>query len=336
MRKRGTYFKLSACLVLSAALFVMGTASVGVYASAAADCGAYMVMERETFAVLRERDPDVRLPMASTTKIMTALVICEDCDMDAVVTVPDAAVGVEGSSIYLKKGETIDIRDLLYGLMLRSGNDAAAALAVIHSGSTDAFVEKMNERAAMLGARDTHFCNPSGLPDEDHYTTARDLCTIACAAMSNARFREVVGTKSWHGKFRSYENKNKTLYRYDGATGIKTGYTKKAGRCLVSSAVRNGMEVICVVLDCGNMYEKSFALLDDCFKSYELCEISSKKVFDCGGRLCRVNGCKFVKPVGSDIEYRCVPYGDSGDIVGKLEIYLQKDLIFTTDLYSIV
>ena len=176
--------------------------------------------------------------MASTTKIMTALLICEDCNPDEVVIVPDKAINVEGSSIYLKKGEEIDIRDLLYGLMLRSGNDAANALALIHSGSLSAFADRMNERAREIGAADTSFKNPSGLPDEEHYTTARDLCKIACTAMNNALFREIVGTKSWHGKYRSYANKNKTLFNYAGATGIKTGYTLKAGRCLVSSALK--------------------------------------------------------------------------------------------------
>lgn len=191
---------------------------------------ACVAMERQTQTVLHECNADARLPMASTTKIMTALIICEDCDLDMVVTVPDEAVGAEGSSIYLKRGEQIDIRDLLYGLMLRSGNDAAAALAIIHSGSIPAFAQEMNARARKLGAINTNFKNPSGLPDDEHYTTARDLCKIACTAMGNAAFRQIVGTKSWHGAFRSYANKNKLLYNYEGATGIKTGYTIKAGQ----------------------------------------------------------------------------------------------------------
>lgn len=297
---------------------------------------ACIAMERETQTVLHENNADVRLPMASTTKIMTALLICEDCNPDEVVIVPDKAINVEGSSIYLKKGEEIDIRDLLYGLMLRSGNDAANALALIHSGSLSVFADRMNERAREIGAADTSFKNPSGLPDEEHYTTARDLCKIACTAMNNALFREIVGTKSWHGKYRSYANKNKTLFNYAGATGIKTGYTLKAGRCLVSSALKSGMEVVCVVLNESDMYNKSFSVLDDCFENFELVEADREKIFLCGGKPCRTRGFKVVLKKGEETEYRCLPGVCENDIVGKLQIYSQNNLIFTADLYSIV
>ena len=191
--------------------------SVNANASAAAE----IAMELTTGTVLEEGNADCKLPMASTTKIMTAIIIVEDCDLDEVITVPDAAVGVEGSSIYLKKGEEIDIRDLLYGLMLRSGNDSATALAIHHSGSVEKFVEEMNARAANIGAVHTHFTNPSGLPDDEHYTTARDLCNIACYAMRNETFKTVVSTRSHKGNFRSYANKNKMLYSYDGETASK-------------------------------------------------------------------------------------------------------------------
>jgi D-alanyl-D-alanine carboxypeptidase (penicillin-binding protein 5/6) len=125
--------------------------------------------------------------------------------------------------------------------MLRSGNDSAVSLAIYHSGSIQKFAAVMNERAKKIGAQNTNFTNPSGLPDDNHYTTAKDLCKIACYAMNNKTFREVVSTKNYRGKFRSFTNKNKMLTGYEGANGIKTGYTLKAGRCLVSSAKRNGM-----------------------------------------------------------------------------------------------
>lgn len=330
------------CLLF--ALFAAMTALLystvcGTTVFAAGGKSAYISMERDTGTVFGEVNADLRLPMASTTKIMTALIICEDCDPDEVVTVPDEVVGAEGSSIYLKKGEIIDVRDLLYGMMLRSGNDAAAALAILHSGSIAAFADRMNLRAKELGAENTHFVNPSGLPDDSHYTTARDLCKIACAAMKNNLFRTVVGTKSWSGKFRSYTNKNKTLYNYGGATGIKTGYTIKAGRCLVSSACRDGMEVVCVVLNEPDMYGRSFAAFDDIFARYELKEIAEDKVFMCDRVLCKLaNSCKFVVEKGKKIEYVCVPATDenAGGVCGKLQIYAENSLIFSANLYSIV
>ena len=258
-----------------------------------AESRAEIAMEVQTGKVLTESGADLKLPMASTTKIMTALIIAEDCDLDEVFTVHDEAVGVEGSSIYLKKGEKIDVRDLLYGLMLRSGNDSAAALAIHHSGSIEKFAEKMNERAKQLGATSTNFKNPSGLPDSQHYTTARDLCKIACAAMKNKIFKEVVGTKNYEGKFRSYSNKNKMLFNYQWATGVKTGYTKNAGRCLVSSAEKDGMEVVSVVLNCPEMYERSESILNYCFSNYKLIKLDENRLFMCGEVLCKIDKSKY-------------------------------------------
>ncbi|MCD7729660.1 MAG: serine hydrolase, partial [Clostridia bacterium] len=159
----------------------------------AEESSAEIAVELSTGTVLHEKNADVKLPMASTTKIMTALLVAEDCELDKVINVPDSAVGVEGSSIYLKKDEVINIRDLLYGLMLRSGNDCAVALAVAHSGSVEKFVSNMNERAKQLGAVNTNFTNPSGLPDNNHYTTAKDLAIIGCAAMKNQIVKKVAG-----------------------------------------------------------------------------------------------------------------------------------------------
>jgi D-alanyl-D-alanine carboxypeptidase (penicillin-binding protein 5/6) len=280
--------------------------------------------------------------MASTTKIMTAIIIIEDCNLDEVITVPDSAVGYEGSSIYLKKDEKIDIRDLLYGLMLRSGNDSAVSLAIYHSGSIQKFADVMNERAKKMGAQNTNFTNPSGLPDDNHYTTAKDLCKIACYAMNNKTFREVVSTKNYRGKFRSFTNKNKMLTGYEGANGIKTGYTLKAGRCLVSSAKRGGMECVCVVLNCPDMYEQSSKILDKCFNTYKLIEISSDKLFLCGKNLCHLNkNVRTVIKADENITYKivskeiCEDKLKRGDQIGELEIYGKNNLIFREKLYSI-
>lgn len=309
---------------------------------ASASAGAEIAMELTTRTVLTESNADKRMPMASTTKIMTAIIIAEDCNLDEEITVPDAAVGVEGSSIYLKKDERIDVRDLLYGLMLRSGNDSAVALAIHHSGSVENFVTVMNERAKRIGADNTNFKNPSGLPDDEHYTTARDLCNIACYAMKNQIFKEVVSSKSHVGKFRSFENKNKMLYRYEGATGVKTGYTLKAGRCLVSSAERNGMDVVTVVLNCYDMYERSSAILDQCFYAYKLLKLNENTVFMSDRVLCKLS--KTQNLVVKNTESLQIRIKSTvtekkikkGDRVGILEIYDANGLIFSDNLYSIV
>lgn len=309
---------------------------------ASASAGAEIAMELTTRTVLTESNADKRMPMASTTKIMTAIIIAEDCNLDEEITVPNAAVGVEGSSIYLKKDERIDVRDLLYGLMLRSGNDSAVALAIHHSGSVDNFVTVMNERAKRIGADNTNFKNPSGLPDDEHYTTARDLCNIACYAMNNEIFKEVVSSKSHVGKFRSFENKNKMLYRYEGANGVKTGYTLKAGRCLVSSAERNGMDVVTVVLNCYDMYERSSAILDQCFYAYKLLELNENTVFMSDRVLCKLS--KTQNLVVENTESLQIRIKSTvtekkikkGDCVGVLEIYDANGLIFSDNLYSIV
>ncbi len=328
-------------LTLLIICFVCGIVFVSKPLEAEASAVSEIAMELTTETVLKEGNADTRLPMASTTKIMTAIIIVEDCNLDEVITVSDAAVGVEGSSIYLKKDEQIDIRDLVYGLMLRSGNDAACALAIHHSGSVEKFVEVMNARAKTVGAESTNFTNPSGLPDNDHYTTARDLCKIACYAMRNEKFKEVVSTRSHKGNFRSYANKNKMLYNYDGANGVKTGYTVKAGRCLVSSAERNGMDVVTVVLNCPDMYERSTALLNDAFANYKLLNLSENSVFYSGTTLCKLaKSYKIVVRNSENIDYKVVPLTDNtkiktGDLAARLEIYDANGLIFNENLYSI-
>lgn len=336
MRKK---YLLLFCL---AVMLLCGAFGLNSPIRASANAGAEIAMELTTRTVLTESNADKRMPMASTTKIMTAIIIAEDCNLDEDITVPDAAVGVEGSSIYLKKDERIDVRDLLYGLMLRSGNDSAVALAIHHSGSVENFVTVMNERAKRIGADNTNFKNPSGLPDDKHYTTARDLCNIACYAMNNEIFKEVVSSKSHVGKFRSFENKNKMLYRYEGANGVKTGYTLKAGRCLVSSAERDGMDVVTVVLNCYDMYERSSAILDQCFYAYKLLELNENTVFMSDRVLCKLSKTQNLVVKNTDsLQIRIKPAATDkkikkGDCVGVLEIYDANGLIFSDNLYSIV
>lgn len=222
-----------------------------------------ILIDAESGEVLFEKNADERGYPASTTKIMTAMVTLDLCrqigaDLKTEVKIPKEAVGVEGSSLYLRQGEKKTLEELLYGLMLRSGNDGAAALAKIMGGNQRHFVQLMNEKAEDLKCKDTHFVNPSGLFEVDHYTTARDLATISREAMKNKTFRKIAGAKSWG----TYSNKNKTVYQYDGATGIKIGFTEKSGRTLVASAKREGTELICVVLSDSNWFHDAYRLMD--------------------------------------------------------------------------
>ena len=246
-----------------------------------------IVMEKTSNRILYGSNIHEKKYMASTTKILTAIVIIENCDLAETVTVSAKTVGVEGSSIYLEAGEKLSVKDLLYGLMLRSGNDCAETLAVHCSGSIEKFAALMNETAEKIGATESHFVNPHGLHDDNHYTTAYDLALISCYAMKNATFKEIVSTQKTRIPFttrnteRVLINKNKMLKEFEGATGIKTGFTKKAGRCLVSSCERNGMELISVVLNCGPMFERSKTILQNGFDEYEMCNlIGSENIID--------------------------------------------------------
>lgn len=210
---------------------------------------------------LRENG-EQRALIASTTKIMTGLLVCEAGELDRTVTVPDAAVGLEGSSMYLKKDETLTRRDLLYGMMLHSGNDAALTLAISVSGSEAAFVRQMNLRARALGLTQTHFANPHGLDSGENYSTALDLAHLAQAALQNAQLRAVVSTKTAVCAGRTLTNHNKLLWRYDGCIGVKTGYTRHAGRILVSAAERDGRMLIAVTISDPDDWRDHTALLD--------------------------------------------------------------------------
>ena len=236
---------------------------------------AYAVVEAGSGRLLFGENEHERRPMASPTKIMTALLLLEAGeDMDALVTVPPEAAGVEGSSMYLHAGERLSLRDLLFGLMMVSGNDAAVALAIHHAGSVEAFADRMNARAAALGCIDTHFVNPNGLHDPDHYTSAADLAKIAAAAMALPAFRELVSTERYTAatgeRTRTFRTKNKVLTQIEGGCGVKTGYTKKAGRCLCFAAQRQGMLLIGAVLNAPDMWNDAKRLLDRGFSEYEL------------------------------------------------------------------
>lgn len=245
---------------------------------------AMAVMEKTTGRILYSKNLNERLPMASTTKIITAIFIIENCDdLDKKVEISKTSVGIEGTSIGLKEGEHLSIRELLYGLMLRSGNDAAVALAEAVCGSVKEFCIKVNQFVFDLGAKNTHLENPHGLPNDSHYTTAYDLALISAYALNNPVFQEIVSTKKVEVSnelkslySRTLINKNKLLKNYEFADGVKTGYTKKAGRCFVGSATKNGMQLVCVLLNCGPMFEECETLLEKGFNEYSMVKLLEK------------------------------------------------------------
>ena len=226
--------------------------------------------------VLYEYNKDAQLPMASTTKIITAIVTIENIDnLDDVVTVADQAVGIEGTSIYLRHNEQMSYRNLLYGLILASGNDAATALAYAVGGTEETFVELMNEFVQNLGLKNTQLKNPHGLDAVGHYTSAHDLAVITNYALNNETFKEIVSTKTkilneGEPNVRYLRNKNKLVFTEEGCIGVKTGFTDNAGRCLVNACERGGFRVVSVVLNCGPMFEECDRLTNMAFTDYEL------------------------------------------------------------------
>ncbi len=240
-----------------------------------------ILLDANTGRVLYEKDADSRSLIASTTKIMTALVVCEQCNVLDRMKIPKEAVGIEGSSMYLQEGEVLTLQELLYGLMLSSGNDAAVALAIYCGGTVEGFVGLMNDKAYRLGLADTHFENPHGLDSPNHYSTAADLAALAAYAMKNPIFLQTVSTKNVRIGNRSLQNHNKILWTVDGADGVKTGFTKAAGRILVSSSIRDGRRLICVTINDGNDWQDHKQLLETGFSRYTVEEILSKG--DCVG-----------------------------------------------------
>ncbi len=235
-----------------------------------------MVLDAVTGRVLYEKHADQQSLIASTTKIMTALIVCERCNVLDRMRIPKEAVGIEGSSMYLHEGEVLTLQELLYGLMLSSGNDAAVALAIYCGGTVEGFAERMNDKAHVLGLKNTHFENPNGLDSPGHYSTARDLAVLAAYAMENPIFRKTVSAKTVTVGQRHLRNHNKLLWQVEGADGVKTGYTKAAGRILVSSAVRNGRRLICVTLNDPDDWVDHSALLEEGFSRYRVRRLVSK------------------------------------------------------------
>ena len=227
------------------------------------------VLDAVSGRALFARNADERSLIASTTKIMTALIVCEQCNVLDRMRIPKEAVGIEGSSMYLKEGEVLTLQELLYGLMLSSGNDAAVALAIYCGGTVEGFAELMNDKARILGLSGTHFENPNGLDSPGHYSTARDLAVLAAYAMKNPVFYKTVSAKNVKVGERYLTNHNKLLWRLEGADGVKTGFTKAAGRILVSSATRQGRRIIGVTIDAPDDWNDHCQLLNEGFTRYQ-------------------------------------------------------------------
>ncbi len=235
----------------------------------AVSAASAVLLDADSGRILYAQNENEERAIASITKLMTALVAAEYLDdLSQTITIQKAWTGIEGTSLYLKAGEEISLETLLYGLLLHSGNDAAVALAAHCAGDVETFVGWMNQRARDLGMTGTHFSDPNGLGDEDHYSTALDMARLGAACLKNPVVSQIVATKSIVLEGRSFTNHNKLLWQYEGCTGMKTGYTRQAGRTLVSSAERDGQKLVCVTLNDGNDWADHKALLDYGFETY--------------------------------------------------------------------
>lgn len=315
-----------------------------------------ILIDKETGLVLYSKNADKIAGMASTTKILTAIIVLENMSLKDEITITKDSVGIEGSSIYLSEGEIFTVEDLLYGLLLESGNDVATALAIGVSGNLEKFSELMNETAEKIGMKNSNFVNPHGLSDELHYTTARDMSILASYAMNNDTFRKIVSTEKITIKplnnehIRYCSNHNKLLGDYEGITGIKTGYTKATGRCLVSSAIKNDTELICVTLNSPDNWNDHKKLLNKGFELFKKRILAQKSEY--ASEISVVGGTKnFVTasnisdiilplPEEAKIDFKIVtpPFVyapiKKGDVIGEVRIYCKEQLIYSFPLCS--
>lgn len=258
-------------IVLSLALIF--AVKIPARAELAVSAKAAILMHADSGRVLYEKNADEHMLIASTTKIMTAIVVLEHCELDDLVEVDSRSAGIEGSSMYLKAGESYTVEDLLYGLLLVSGNDAASALALHVADSMEEFAELMNAKAAELGMTESSFKNAHGLDEEGHYSTAHDMAKLAAYCMGNEDFARIAGTVSHTVGEQTLVNHNRLLREYDGCLGLKTGYTMAAGRTLVTCAERDGARYVCVTLNDPDDWDDHKALYDWAFANYSFAEV---------------------------------------------------------------
>ncbi|WP_353892298.1 D-alanyl-D-alanine carboxypeptidase family protein [Proteinivorax hydrogeniformans] len=319
---------------------------------------SYILINQSTKQVLAGRNYDEELLMASTTKVMTAIVALELIeDINGYFKVTPEASGIIGSSIYLEEGETIPIKDLLYGLMIRSGNDSAVALGIASAGSEEHFVKLMNEKAEEIGAGNTSFDNPHGLNAENHYTTAKDLAIITAYAMENPLFREIASTTFYRstnleGKVRAFHSNNKFLLNYDHALAAKTGWTTEAGRCLTGAASKDGQDLVGVLLYAPNWFNDLEEMMEWAYSKYKGVMVIEEDTSM--GLIAVENGeepyvaARVPKDIVLSIERETEPVITSevilddivhapvykGDKIGEKQIYKDGEYIYTLDLVA--
>ncbi|MGI5838311.1 MAG: D-alanyl-D-alanine carboxypeptidase family protein [bacterium] len=278
MEKKREKRIVAATIVAALLLTVTAPAS----AAPVVNTRAAILMDAATGMIIYQENAFARLPPASTTKIMTAVLALENGDMGAQVTTSRRAANTEGSSIWLQEGETLTLQEMLYGMLLKSGNDASVAIAEHVAGQESEFVRRMNRRAREIGAFNTCFVNPNGLPAPGHYSTAYDLAVIARHALRDPRFAAIVKTEethiSWPGQpwERRLRTTNKLLTLFEGADGVKTGTTSEAGQCLVASATRANQQLIAVLLHSSNRWQDAVALLEYGFNRFCLLTAAEK------------------------------------------------------------
>ena len=351
MYRFGVFFRMFFSCAFIAILILGKTHAVDFSISAQ----SAVLINPQNNEIIFEHNANQQLGMASTTKIMTAIVAIENGDLDRKYIIPSDAVGVEGSSLYLKEGEEMTLRELLIGLMLRSANDAAEAIAIIVGGSVEGFADMMNNKADALGLKDTHFTNPHGLADSEHYTTAKELAFISAYALKNATFKSICSLSSATlpgiEYSRQVTNHNKLLYTYDGAYGVKTGFTKATGRCLVSAAKRNEIDLIAVTLNAPDDWKDHRTMLDYGFSLFEKVELAKTGEFLCAVPI--IGGDKNTLPIyfsenvsvclkksrGSIVQKielnrpRFAPIYE-GDILGTVSYFIDEKLIYSLPIYS--
>ena len=298
-------------------------------------CESAYFIEKETKQVLYEHNADEVLPMASTTKIMTAIIALEEGDLQKILTVSEFASRTEGSSMYLRAGDRLSLYDAICGTLLLSGNDASVVVAEAVSGNVKDFAVLMNEKARELGCENTSFMNPHGLDEDGHHTTAKELCKIATYAMENDNFRKIVSSKSMdltvNGEKSPYYNKDKFLSLYEHSIGIKNGYTELAGRCFVSGAFNYGYTVYGAVLDADHMYNNSIEITKSIYEKYEMVELARKG--DYIGEV-KVGGTDMVYQLYYDEDVKVLKERSSEDVYLKYE--LKKEVSLPVDYNEVV
>jgi serine-type D-Ala-D-Ala carboxypeptidase (penicillin-binding protein 5/6) len=326
-------------------------------ASVSVSARGAVLMEQESGRVLFEKDAHTKRRIASITKIMTAILAIESGKMNEIVKVSEQATRAEGSSVYLKPGEKIKLEHLVYGLMLRSGNDTAVAIAEHVGGSLDGFVYLMNQKAEEIGMLNTHFSNPHGLDDhEDHFSTAYDMALLTRYAMHNKTYQKIAGTKNYKAPNptenwdREWKNKNRLLTRYKYTTGGKTGYTKRAKRTLVTTATKGDMSLIAVTLNASDDWNDHIAMYESSFKTYDMAEVLSKGKIDIKTnkyyqKHLYVNKTIVYPATDNEMDMFSIKYklnkpgedwdksNHNGEAVGKAQVFLDGKVVKETPIY---